>query len=165
MLVGAMCVVAIVATGAAVNRWAGCVTVPGSDVEEPWAPEAEAITFLRSNPIQGRLLSYFDYGELAIWHLAPKLRVSYDGRRETVYSEALRIAHQRFYSNAPDAGYARRLGADYIWLPHRLPVITLLERDGWVEIFRGTRSVVLAPRKGRYTQPAPWTGPRCFPGP
>ena len=163
--VGAMCLAGLVATGVAVKSRAECLSVTGPDPEETWAPEAEAVMFLRNNPIQGRLLSYFDYGELAIWHLAPRLLVSYDGRRETVYSEAVQRAHQRFYSKAPDASYARRLGADYIWLPHRLTVISPLKQDGWIEIFRGERSVVLARAAGNYTQPAPWTGPRCFPGP
>jgi hypothetical protein len=165
MLIATMCVVELLATGVAVNRWAWCVTIPGSELKQPWAPEAEAVTFLRENPIQGRLLSSFEYGQLAIWHFAPKLSVSYDGRRETVYSETVQKAHQRFYSKSPDAGYARLLKADYIWLPHRMPVIELLKRDGWVEIFRGSRSVVLARKAGAYTQPASWTAQRCFPGP
>jgi len=164
-VVGAMCLVGLVATGVAVKTRVGCVTLTGPDQKTSLAPEAEATTFLQSNPIEGRLLIYFDYGELAIWHLAPKLRVSYDGRRETVYSEVVQKAHQRFYSKTPDASYARALKADYIWLPHRLPVISLLQHDGWVEIFRGSKSVVLAREPGPYTQPAPWIGRRCFPGP
>ena len=165
LTVGAMCLCGLVATGVAVKSRVGCVTFIGLDQKMSWAPEAEAITFLQSNPIEGRLLIFFDYGELAIWHLAPKLRVSYDGRRETVYSKVVQDAHLRFYSKSPDASYARLLKADYIWLPHLLPVIALLEQDGWVEIFRGSKSVVLARAAGRYTQPAPWTGQRCFPGP
>jgi hypothetical protein len=163
--VGAMCLAGLVATGVAVKSRAECLSVAGPDPEETWAPEAEAVAFLQNNPIEGRLLSYFDYGEMAIWHLSPRLLVSYDGRRETVYSETVQKAHQHFYSKAPDASYARRLGADYIWLPHRLAVISPLKQDGWIEIFRGASSVVLARAAGHYTQPAPWTGPRCFPGP
>ena len=64
-----------------------------------------------------------------------------------------------------DASYARALSADYVWLPGHLPVIAALERDGWVGIFRGPESVVLAREAGPYAQPAPWNGPRCFPGP
>ncbi len=165
MVVGAMCLTGFVAVGAAVKSRVGCVAVVGPDPEETWAPEAEAVTFLQGNPIEGRLLVYFDYGELAIWHLAPRLRVSYDGRRETVYSEAVQKAHQRFYSKSPDPGYARTLKADYVWLPRRLPVVGLLEREGWVEIFRGPLSVILGRQSGPYAQPAPWMGPRCFPGP
>jgi len=141
------------------------MTITTPDSANSWAPEAEAITFLRENELRGRLLTWFDYGEVAIWHLAPGLRVSYDGRRETVYSERVQKAHQRFYSKTPDAGYARLLKADYIWLPHRLPVIRPLERDGWVQIFRGPQSMVLARAAGEFKQPPPWTGPRCFPGP
>lgn len=51
-------------------------------------PEREAVAFLRSNRLHGKLLTWFDYGEYAIWHLAPKLRVSLDGRRETAYPNA-----------------------------------------------------------------------------
>ena len=126
---------------------------------------AEAVIFLRDNQIHGRLLSWFDYGEVAIWHLAPRLRVSYDGRRETVYSEAVQAAHRRFYASASDASYARILEADYVWLPHRLPVIAPLVRDGWIEIFRGSRSVVLARTGGTFLHSPPSTGPSCFPGP
>ena len=163
--VGSMCLAGLVATGIAVGRSAGCVTLTNSALTTLWAPEAEAVTFLQRNALQGRLLNWFDYGEMAIWHLAPRLRVSYDGRRETVYSERVRAAHDRFYAGGDGARLAGLLKADYIWLPHRLAVIGLLERDGWVAIFRGPRSVVLARNGGAYTQPAPWTGPRCFPGP
>jgi hypothetical protein len=162
-VVGILCAMAIVTTGFSVMREGGCISFGG--VGESWAPEAEAVRFLRDNPIEGRLLCYFNYGHLAIWHLSPRLRVSYDGRRETVYSEAVQSAHQRFYGSSSDASYARTLRADYVWLPNRLPVIEPLRRDGWVEIFRGPRSVVLARAAGPYVQPAPSVGARCFPGP
>ena len=163
--VAALCLAGFVGTGLAVRESLGCVTLTNPSLTTIWAPEAEAVTFLQQNALQGRLLSYFDYGELAIWHLAPALRVSYDGRRETVYSEAVQAAHNRFYSSTSDASYARILKAEYIWLPRRLRVVAALERDGWAAIFRGSRSVVLAREAGAYTQPAPWMGQRCFPGP
>ena len=164
-VVGAMCLAGFVAVSVAVGSRLTCVAITTSEVKDSWAPESEAVSFLRDNQLQGRLLSWFDYGEMAIWHLSPRLRVSYDGRRETVYSETVQNAHRRFYSNDRDASYARILGADYIWLRSTLRVIGPLERDGWVPIFRGARSVVLAKQAGQYTQPKPWTGPRCFPGP
>jgi hypothetical protein len=163
--VSLVCAAAVVATGVAVKHSVGCVTLADPSLTPPWAPEAEAITFLQSNPIHGRLLCWFDYGEMAIWHLAPKLLVSYDGRRETVYSAAVQADHLRFYSSRRDAGYARRLKADYVWLPQWLPVNDALEHDGWVAIFKGPQSTIYARKAGPYTQPAPRTGPRCFPGP
>lgn len=164
-LVGAICLVGLVATGVAVRGRVACVTITGPGTAESWAPEAEAVHFLRDNRLHGRLLAFFDYGELAIWHLAPRLLVSYDGRRETVYSAAVQARHAAFYLSTRDASYARALKADYIWLPRRLPVVGPLERDGWTAIFRGSESVVFARVAGTYKQPAPLTGPRCFPGP
>jgi hypothetical protein len=164
-VVGALCLAGLVATGFAVRDQLECVTIAAPDSTGSWAPEAEAVRFLRDNQLRGRLLTWFDYGEIAIWHLSPGLRVSYDGRRETVYSGAVQDAHRSFYGNPADAGYARALGADYVWLPRRLPVVAALEKDGWIGIFRGPDSVVFAREPGPYVQPAPWTGPRCFPGP
>ena len=39
----------------------------------------------------GRAVTFFDWGQYAIWHLGPRVKVSIDGRRETVYSD-LRLA-------------------------------------------------------------------------
>jgi hypothetical protein len=160
-----MCIVWLVATTVAVKDDLGCIKIPPSQSVASWAPEAEAVIFLRDNRLHGRMLTWFDYGEVSIWHLGPGLRVSYDGRRETVYSDTVQTAHQRFYSSSTDASYAKTLQADYVWLPRQLPVIAPLIRDGWVEVFRGARSVVLAREAGSHIQPAPWIGRRCFPGP
>jgi hypothetical protein len=154
------------AAGLTAGNWAGCLTIPDPKQADDWAPEAESVAFLQENALRGRLLTYFPYGQLAIWHLAPRLAVSYDGRRETVYSEAVRRAHLEFYSPTPDASYADRIGADYVWVPRRLSVVNLLTAAGWVRIFQGTQSVVLSRRDGGpHVQPPPWGGRRCFPGP
>jgi hypothetical protein len=66
----------------------------------------------------GRLAVWFDWGQYAIWHLSPRLKVSWDGRRETLYSEAAQETQ-----GAVAAGLARGdewLAAerpDYVWLP------------------------------------------------
>jgi hypothetical protein len=36
--------------------------------------------------VRGNVATFFDWGEYIIWHLSPNVRVSVDGRRETVYS-------------------------------------------------------------------------------
>lgn len=163
---GAMGAAGILAAVLSVAPRAGCIALPDlTPTAAAWALEPEAISFFRDNRLQGRLLSWFDYGETAIWFFAPDLRVSMDGRRETVYSDAVRKDHLRFYANRKDASYARRIGADYVWLPQRLPVNAALASDGWHPVFRGSRSVIYAREPGTYTQPREWTGPRCFPGP
>jgi len=164
-IVTVLCLIGVTSAGLVAAARASCATVENPVLMPSWAPEPEAVSFLRANPIHGRVLTWFDYGELAIWYLAPTAQVSMDGRRETVYSETVQREHFRFYASAADASYARRIKADYVWLPRWLPVNGPLERDGWFAIFSGPRSVIYAKQAGPYVQPAPWTGPRCFPGP
>jgi hypothetical protein len=131
-------------------------------------PEREAFAALSSPVVQGRLLTWFDWGEYAIWHLAPRVKVSLDGRRETVYSDAALRTQFDFYRDPSlrDQVIAE-LQPDFIWLPASLPVTRRLEQDGWVPIFSGQASTLLSRRPGvsvpasvRFDQ-----GRRCFPGP
>jgi hypothetical protein len=127
-------------------------------------PEAEATTYLQGR--QGRLLTLFDWGQYAIWHLGPRLKVSMDGRRETVYSDALFDAHLRLYLGEPGStSLVTTLGPDFIWLPARSPALAMLEGESWRPAFTGPLSVVLA---RRLEGPAQTIGhaspePRCFP--
>ena len=143
------------------GRTANCVPV-GGGLDS--TPDREATAFVRANHLTGNIVTYFAYGEYVIWQFAPGLKVSYDGRRETVYSNTVIEANGRFYKGL-DPGFARRIGADYVWLPLWLPVVKQLPREGWVPIFTGPRSVIFARTAGHYVAVAPLQGPRCFPGP
>jgi len=135
-----------------------------------WLPEPEAAAFVSTHRLHGNMFTWFDYGQYAIWHFWPAIRVSMDGRRETVFTEDLRAAHRRVYANAPEAlDVVGRLNPDYVWLPAKLPVVARLEAAGWVRLFRGSRSTILG-RAGTTTAAATTTamGPsqmRAFPGP
>ena len=59
-------------------------------------PDAEAADFVGRNDLRGRMLTWFDWGQYAIWHFSPAIQVSMDGRRETVYSDELVWKHLRF---------------------------------------------------------------------
>ena len=150
-----------------IGPYATCLTIAG-----PWVPEADAGRFIRHNQLKGRMLTWFDWGEYAIWHFGPDLQVSMDGRRETVYTDATIQAHRRFYAADETAlDYLRSLNPDYIWLPKRLPMTDRLTGAGWTAIFTGPVSVVFA-RAGagpfEYPEGAPRTPSttvRCFPGP
>ena len=160
MIVGVVSAVALAAYLGLAGRTAACLPISA----ETFAPEAESLGFAEQNHLAGRMVTWFDYGEYAIWHLSPGILVSYDGRRETVYSKKVIQAHLRFY-NGKDPGYAQRLGADYVWVPSRLPVAGKLTKAGWTSIFRGSKSQIFAWRPGHYEQVGPVPGPRCFPGP
>src|SRR4029079_8387051 len=63
------------------------------EVQDTFAPEPEAVLSAKLNGLQGRMLTFFDWGEYAIWHLGPEVKVSMDGRRETVYSDDVIARH------------------------------------------------------------------------
>jgi len=133
------------------------------------APEPGALAALRNQHGGNRLLVWFDWGQYAIWHLAPSMRVSIDGRRETVYSASLQNRHLRFFFDAPGgADLARDLAADYVWIPSALPAARRLKESGWGVLYEGERSVIFT-RPG--LPPSPVAAPttlaraRCFPNP
>jgi hypothetical protein len=110
----------------------------------PGSPEPDAAHFIRDQRLEGRMLTWFDWGEYAIWHLSPRIRVSIDGRRETVYTNDVVSRHLAFYAGMPGSeDYADLIGADYIWLPRGLPVVQKLRARGWHGAFEGPVSVVL----------------------
>jgi hypothetical protein len=82
-----------------------------------WAPDRDAARVLDGAP-PGRLVSYFNWGEFAIWHFGPRLRVSMDGRRETVYSDARLVEHDAIVRGT-ELGFTTLAGwqAEYVWLP------------------------------------------------
>jgi hypothetical protein len=132
-----------------------------------WLPEPEAAEFIRANTLQGNVLNWFDWGEYIIWQFGPDLKVSIDGRRETLYSDARVASHYRFYQNEPDAvGLPERLHVDYIWLPRRVPVVDTLRRQGWATAFEGPVSILFSRRTDRKfaAAGARLSSPRCFPG-
>ncbi len=131
--------------------------------------EPETVAMVKQRGLQGRLVVWFDWGEYAIWHFAPDLLVSIDGRRETVYSDQVMQKHLNFYyvPASRDVFLAETL-PDYIWLPVDLPVVSNLVAEGWTPLYRGPRSIWLG-RDGTNTEPtqSPQAdiGRRCFPGP
>jgi hypothetical protein len=132
-------------------------------------PEREAVEFVQRAGLRGRLLVWFDWGEYVIWHFSPRLRVSIDGRRETLYSDELIASHMAFYlgdSTAMDL--PSRIAADYIWVPKWIPVVAKVRDKGWAPVFEGPQSIILA-RTGSDIHPLTLVSAdaetRVFPGP
>ena len=137
-------------------------------VEGPWIPDRAAAMLLRETRPNARVLTWFDWGEYALWQLSPAgIRVSMDGRRETVYSARVTSDHRRFYAGQPDMiDYPDRIGADHVWLPSRLPVIEPLMRNGWTKVLDTGKSIVLARRGDPIAMPhQPLESERLFPWP
>lgn len=82
-----------------------------------WLPDATTAHAL-DDARDGRLVTFFDWGEYALWHFGPRLRVSMDGRRETVYSEARLVEHDAILAGKPEGlAVLAAWRAEYVWLP------------------------------------------------
>jgi hypothetical protein len=153
--------------GAAINN-ARCVRI-----EPELVPEAAVTEALVKQPPGERMLTWFDWGEYAIWYLSPRVKVSLDGRRETVYRPQVTQEHLMLYFTGQNArGFLDKHDIDSVWLPASLPVVSALaSQPDVVTLWRGERSVVFArPERGvrplfRVDGGASPGLDRCFPGP
>lgn len=107
---------------------------------------ARAVGTLRESGVDGNLAVHFDWGEYAIWHLAPALEVSVDGRRETVYDEEIYQANIQFIFGVGD--WDRLLDdhpTDLVLIPRQLPVYNLLQlKPGWTAVYEDDVAAVFA---------------------
>jgi hypothetical protein len=134
-------------------------------------PESEAMAFVRERQLKGRMVTFFDWGQYAIWHKPSDLRVSMDGRRETVYTDRTVDLHLDMYLALQDGlPYLDSLHADYVWVPRELPLAeTLAHSAAWRPVYRSGRSIIfarpgLAPVDGAIQEGSD-ANCRCFPGP
>ena len=141
-------------------------------IEGTWIPDRDAVRFLRAGSPNTRLLTWFSWGEYAIWHLSPRgFLVSMDGRRETIYSDRVLADHWAFYKNQGNAAaYPDAIKADQIWLPKDLPIVAVLRDRGWHVAFESDVSIVFTrnaepPRITSGLDPTSDQTPVFFPGP
>jgi len=105
----------------------------------------EAVQLLRASGVTGNVATNFNWGEYVLWHVGPGVKVSIDGRRETVYSEAVYAENQRFAF-----GYGKwdtlieRPGVDLALVPtQHWPVSNLLRlKPGWRPLYEDDRSAI-----------------------
>lgn len=128
-----------------------------------WIPDTKAATALEG--VNGRLWVAFDWGEYAIWEFGPALRVSIDGRRETVYSNDI-IEWHRAFDRGED--WARRrfesAAPEYVWLrndPETVP--DWLAANGYRIDVRTPLSFIAVRRDLPHLAPPVAPLPACFP--
>lgn len=112
----------------------------------PLAPDrgipypVRAVGLLERSGVQGDLAVYFDWGEYALWHLSPRLRVGMDGRRETVYPDSVYDAYLDWQNGTDDWDRYTRMGSpDLALVSRNRPVFNLLSLDPkWVQAYGDT---------------------------
>jgi hypothetical protein len=154
---------AAIASGIEVSRIGSCVPIEGD-----WVPDRVVGASLARAATHGTIVTWFNWGEYALWHLSPSLRVSLDGRRETIYSDEVLANHDELYAGTP-AGivYLHRLNPNYIWLPTALTHLReQLSRAGYRVDLETNQSFVAARADAPTIRPFSGQPPiACFPGP
>lgn len=98
---------------------------------------ARAIGLIEDSGVRGNLAVFFDWGEYAIWHLQPDVKVGMDGRRETVYPDSIFADDLRFRSGLGrwDAVLDDR-PTDMALANRHQPTFNLLElKPGWIRVY------------------------------
>jgi hypothetical protein len=107
-----------------------------------------AVAKLKAGGASGNMVVPFDWGEYVIWHLGPRVKVSIDGRRETVYPDAVREADLRFRFGWK--GWDKALEpADWALVMRQSPADRLMRsKTGWTLVYEDAVAAVFA-REGK----------------
>jgi len=126
--------------GLAVTRLNG-VVIDGAHHPMP----ARAVAVLKASATRGNLAVFFDWGEYALWHLQPDFKVSWDGRRETVYDEEAHRLNLRFFSGAASWDDLLDRGTDVVLTPTTAPVYDLLRgTESWSLIYEDALAAIFS---------------------
>ncbi|MCC7352319.1 MAG: hypothetical protein IT330_01075 [Anaerolineae bacterium] len=127
-----LCGVLLVLHSLAVPRLRHIQIEPGSS-DVP----VRAVALLKASDVGGNMVVDFNWGEYAIWHLGPRIKVSIDGRRETVYADEVYGANLRFMFGEGDwDALLREHGTELALVKRARPAFDLMaSRSGWVLVY------------------------------
>jgi hypothetical protein len=105
---------------------------------------ARVVALLKQSGFRGNLAVPFTWGEYALWHLGPGVKVSIDGRRETVYSDAIYRETLDFEQGTGAWDSLLKSSATDLVLTHiGSPTANLMSRtDGWLPLYNDTFCVL-----------------------
>lgn len=119
-----------------------CIPIDPSFVRFP----ARAVGLMSKSGVQGNVATFFDWGEYIIWHLGPDVRVSIDGRRETVYSPESYARNLRFlYGIGEWDAIVNDPRTDMALVDRNQPTYNLMQlKTGWLLIYQDSVSALFA---------------------
>ena len=146
-----------------VNAWPQVTCLPSAQ----WRPDPTAAAALLSARPSGRIVVTFEWGEDAIWHLGPQLRVSFDPRFDLVYSPRV-IAEQWAVGSAEPQGieFLQRDRPEYVWFRQSDRALKEWLRGNGYRLDIETPESFIAVRRDlpQIQNPGPQE-PGCFPAP
>lgn len=97
----------------------------------------QTVQYINQHNISGNMMTPFNWGEFIIFSLYPKVKVSFDGRYETVYPDFVVQDNLNFFKAAE--GWEQTLkkyNADLILAPKGSPIVPKLKAlSGWKLVF------------------------------
>jgi hypothetical protein len=137
----------------------GCLRIEG-----PWAPDlAVGAALQRARPV-GRLAVPFNWGQYALWHMGPALKVSMDGRRETLYApDTVRLQREVVRDSAEGREWILRTSPELVWMPLTAGRADWLRAHGY-RIDIATPQSLLAVRSDQPPVAPSLPQAPCFPG-
>jgi hypothetical protein len=97
-----------------------------------------AIKFIRDNKLNGNLLCYFNWAQMAMWYLNDQSKIAFDGRFRTVYSKKIEDEYFSFQNVDKDwSKILNKYDTDIILMPSDWPGGELLLKDkDWLLIYK-----------------------------
>ena len=108
-----------------------------------------AVSLLKRSNVSGNLVTEFDWGQYIIWHLGPQIKVSIDGRRETVYTEtAYKQAISFMFGTGEWDAILEQYNTDIALVKMNSSAYNLLKLSpGWIIVFEDSKSVLFLNEK------------------
>lgn len=170
LVVGVSAVAALALVALSYSR-ASCIEIREGTPSLP----VQAVALIQSAALgPANLAVDFNWGEYAIWHLGPAVKVSVDGRRETVYSDEIYRQNMAFmYGTGKWDELIDGHPTDLVLVSKKRPAHNLmLLKPGWVTVYEDSLSAlfvaegspVLQKLQGQVSSDLPGQdGRRCFP--
>jgi hypothetical protein len=110
-----------------------------------------AVELLKISRSTGNLAVHFNWGEYVIWHLSPSIKVSVDGRRETVYNDEVLKQNLRLLVVFSDwEELLDKYPTDLVLLPNGSPGDSVLQlHPDWQLIYQDQASALHARKGGK----------------
>jgi hypothetical protein len=130
-------ITALVIAGASLPNFQ-CIRVDRRKTEFP----VKAVALLKQSNVAGNMAVHFDWGEYVLWHLGPQIKVSIDGRRETVYSRRPYAENLLFTTGLGDwDGILKKSETHLALVSKGFPVFNLLKlKPGWTLVYEDPMS-------------------------
>jgi hypothetical protein len=122
-----------------------CIATSADELVFP----AKAVGLIKASGASGNLATEFNWGEYVIWHLGPDVKVSIDGRRETVYpTSAYRMSLQYMYGTGDWDKLLTDYKSDMALIQTNKPTYNLMMLlPDWSLVYKDSVSALFVPSK------------------